>query len=268
MGPGGSSVLMLYFSMSELLLNESHPQTKFKWLLGCSSEERLLEELVQPVLYYCGDFVVIPTWSTISASPHGLSHSEQVTQVEAAGQKYWLCCIELLQLGVKGRDALACVERCSMEILMIEQCQIEVVPLRDLIALTFIGDPSVWLLFGLWERFLGLTPAFYTKLIFPYELVSLSIRKFTLWRTKITWTIFRTISESKSCGSDHRADRKSRFIYLFLVNLGAVFKFKLGCDRKNSGLLRSKSQEGYVSVFCTARCASMSFLKNIYMVFV
>lgn len=180
----------------------------------------------------------------------------------------WLCCIELLQLGVKGRDALACVERCSMEILMIEQCQIEVVPLRDLIALTFIGDPSVWLLFGLWEWFLGLTPAFYTKLIFPYELVSLSIRKFTLWRTKITWTIFRTISESKSCGSDHRADRKSCFIYLFLVNLGAVFKFKLGCDRKNSGLLRSKSQEGYVSVFCTARCASMSFLKNIYMVFV
>lgn len=55
------------------------------------------------------------------------SHSEQIPQVETAVRKYWLCCIELLQLGVKGRDDLACVGRRSMEILMTEQCWIEVV---------------------------------------------------------------------------------------------------------------------------------------------
>lgn len=55
------------------------------------------------------------------------SHSEQIPQVETAVRKYWLCRIELLQLGVKGRDDLACVGRHSMEILMTEQCWIEVV---------------------------------------------------------------------------------------------------------------------------------------------
>lgn len=39
----------------------------------CSSEERLLVELAQPVLYYCGHCVVIPTWPRTSPSPHGLS---------------------------------------------------------------------------------------------------------------------------------------------------------------------------------------------------
>lgn len=94
------------------------------------------------------------------------SHSEQIPQVETAVRKYWLCRIELLQLGVKGRDDLACVGRRSMEILMTEQCWIEVVLLWVLIALIFIGDPTVWFLFGLWGTVSGLKTSILHKAYF------------------------------------------------------------------------------------------------------
>lgn len=116
MSPGGSSVLLLQFRMSVLLLSESHPQAKFRSVSHVSSGESPLVELAQPVLHELSLCAI--TWTVSSPCPSscGLSHSEQILQVKTPVQKYCLCCIMLLCLGVKVRGALTCVGNVSVEI--------------------------------------------------------------------------------------------------------------------------------------------------------